>query len=176
MTELDIVRSQVPAIQRGCYFNGGYTGPLCSAARTAADEVTWRECENGRMGRAARAASAAITSEAQAKVARLLKVPAAGIALTQHTADGMNISSGERSTARVYLDAVDVPTLVPTLAAVALSLSAGMELTGAAHLVYHKTSRLDLTIEGLLATLGVDVDSDARGLDTFPLSADANVR
>jgi 3-phosphoshikimate 1-carboxyvinyltransferase len=51
----------------------------------------------------------------------------------------------------VYLDAVDVPTLVPALAAVASSLPAGMELTGAAHLVYHKTSRLDLTIEGLAA-------------------------
>ncbi len=90
MTELDTVRSQVPAIQRGGYFNGGYTGPLCAAARTAADEVTRREYENGRMGRAARAASAAITSRARANVARLLNVPAAGIVLTQHTTDGMN--------------------------------------------------------------------------------------
>ncbi len=73
-----------------------------------------------------------------------------GVVIEQDGSD-VRISSGEPPTARVYLDAVDVPTLVPALAAVASSLPAGMELTGAAHLVYHKTSRLDLTIEGLAA-------------------------
>jgi 3-phosphoshikimate 1-carboxyvinyltransferase len=67
--------------------------------------------------------------------------------------DGVRIRSGEPPAAQVVVDATDVPTLVPALAAIAPSLPAGMRLTGADHLRHHKTSRLDVLMSEL-ETLG----------------------
>jgi L-cysteine/cystine lyase len=89
--DLNRIREQLPIVRLGGYFNGGHTGPLSTAARTAIDEVTAREHGQGRLGRPAVAAKTAIDLEARVQVARLLHVPERDVALTQHTTDGMNI-------------------------------------------------------------------------------------
>jgi 3-phosphoshikimate 1-carboxyvinyltransferase len=63
------------------------------------------------------------------------------------------VSSGEPPAERVDLDVTDVPTLVPALAAVACRLPRGLRVTGAQHLRFHKTSRLE-TLMGELEKLG----------------------
>lgn len=76
-----------------------------------------------------------------------------GVRIEQDGAD-VRVRSATVPAEPVLIDATDVPTLVPALAAVAASLPAGLELTGAAHLVHHKTSRLDTVLAGL-AELGI---------------------
>lgn len=66
---------------------------------------------------------------------------------------GIRIASGPPPDRRVTVDAAELPTLVPALAAVAPALPAGMRLSGAAHLQHHKTSRLGVVIAEL-AKLG----------------------
>lgn len=61
----------------------------------------------------------------------------------------LRITSGPAPAARVEIDAADVPTLVPALAAAASSLPHGMLLRGAGHVRYHKTSRLQVVLEEL---------------------------
>lgn len=75
-----------------------------------------------------------------------------GVRLT-HEDTALRITSGEPPSAPVLIDAIDVPTLVPALAAIASSLPGGMVLRNARHIQNHKTSRLDVVL-GELARLG----------------------
>src|SRR5947209_7684480 len=59
------------------------------------------------------------------------------------TAHGVRILSGSPPTKRVELHVAHVPTLVPALTAIACRLPHGMRITGAQHVRFHKTSRLE---------------------------------
>lgn len=59
------------------------------------------------------------------------------------TARGVRILSGVLPTKRIELHVADVPTLVPALTAIACRLPHGMRITGAQHIRFHKTSRLE---------------------------------
>ncbi|WP_405989110.1 3-phosphoshikimate 1-carboxyvinyltransferase [Streptomyces sp. NBC_00986] len=75
-----------------------------------------------------------------------------GVRITQEGTN-LRIRSGERPAEQVEIDASDLPTLVPALAAVASSLPHGMVLQGARHIHHHKTSRLQVVLDEL-ARLG----------------------
>lgn len=72
-----------------------------------------------------------------------------GVQVTE-TAIGLHISGWRPPRGPVHVNAADVPTFVPALAAVAGRLPCGLRVTGARHLQFHKTDRLAL----LLAELG----------------------
>jgi len=61
----------------------------------------------------------------------------------------VRIVSGPPPARLVEVDAADLPTLVPALAALASSLPGGMVLRGARHVGYHKTDRLQVVMDGL---------------------------
>lgn len=71
-----------------------------------------------------------------------------GVLITQQ-GTAVRITSGPPPAGPVTIDATDVPTLVPALAAVASSLPNGMVLHGARHVRHHKTSRLRVVLDGL---------------------------
>lgn len=85
------LRSELPAVTVGGYFNGGYTGPLCRAAHQAALATAQREYRSGRMGGPARAERDRIHGQARAQAAALLGAGPGEIAVTHHTTDGMNV-------------------------------------------------------------------------------------
>jgi L-cysteine/cystine lyase len=86
---LDLARADLPAVRRGGYFNSGFTGPLCRPARDAMAATADREWEHGRMG-PGRTEALLAQAEARALVAELIGAPAAEVALTQHTTEGVN--------------------------------------------------------------------------------------
>lgn len=59
------------------------------------------------------------------------------------TSSGVRILSGKLPTSLVEFHVTHVPTLVPALTAIAGYLPHGMRLTGAQHIRFHKTSRLE---------------------------------
>jgi 3-phosphoshikimate 1-carboxyvinyltransferase len=59
------------------------------------------------------------------------------------TTSGVRILSGPLPTSLVEFHVAHVPTLVPALTAIAGYLPHGMRLTGAQHIRFHKTSRLE---------------------------------
>ncbi|MEU6575108.1 hypothetical protein [Streptomyces sp. NPDC046805] len=71
-----------------------------------------------------------------------------GVRLSQQ-GTALRITSGPAPADRVVVDASDIPTLVPALAAIASSLPAGMSLTNARHIQHHKTSRLQVVLDEL---------------------------
>jgi 3-phosphoshikimate 1-carboxyvinyltransferase len=71
-----------------------------------------------------------------------------GVRLTQE-GTALRVTSGPPPADRVVIEASDVPTLVPALAAAASSLPGGMLLRGARHLRYHKTSRAQVVLDEL---------------------------
>lgn len=75
-----------------------------------------------------------------------------GVSVTAE-GDDIRIVSGPPPQELLEIDARDIPTLVPALAAVASDLPAGLRLTGAGHIRHHKTSRLAVVMEQL-ALLG----------------------
>ncbi|MGH3794498.1 MAG: 3-phosphoshikimate 1-carboxyvinyltransferase [Pseudonocardiaceae bacterium] len=90
-----------------------------------------------------------------------------GVQITQ---DGMDIRivSGPAPAEPLDVNAANLPTLVPALAAVSPHLPNGLRLCGARHIHHHKTSRLAVMIEEL-ATLGMHLRPILRGgeLDGF---------
>lgn len=76
-----------------------------------------------------------------------------GVRITQDGPD-VRIGSGPAPAEPLDIDATDLPTLVPALAAVAAHLPGGLRLRGARHVHHHKTSRLAVMIEEL-AALGI---------------------
>ncbi len=69
-----------------------------------------------------------------------------GVKITQE-GTALRIASGPPPADRVVIDACDIPTLVPALAALASSLPSGMLLRNARHIQHHKTSRLRVVLD-----------------------------
>ncbi|MGH4024421.1 MAG: 3-phosphoshikimate 1-carboxyvinyltransferase [Pseudonocardiaceae bacterium] len=78
-----------------------------------------------------------------------------GVRISQEGPD-VRIVSGPAPAGPLDIDATDLPTLVPALAAVAAHLPNGLRLRGARHVQHHKTSRLAVMIEEL-AALGMQL-------------------
>ncbi len=87
---LDRVRADLPAVRRGGYFNAGYTGPLCAAASEALTDTVRREHEVGRMGPGPREEAHRTLQDARDLVSELLTCDRDGVALMQHTTEGVN--------------------------------------------------------------------------------------
>jgi 3-phosphoshikimate 1-carboxyvinyltransferase len=71
-----------------------------------------------------------------------------GATITQE-GDALRITSGASPAHQVVVDATDIPTLVPALAAIAASLPNGMLLRNARHIQHHKTCRLHVVLDEL---------------------------
>ncbi|MEU0674248.1 hypothetical protein ABZ330_15375 [Streptomyces sp. NPDC006172] len=72
--------------------------------------------------------------------------------LLEQKGSALRIASGAPPSEQVVIDASDIPTLVPALAAAASSLPHGMLVRNARHLQHHKTSRLEIVIAELART------------------------
>lgn len=73
---------------------------------------------------------------------------AMGVVIEQRS-HGVQITSGPAPRQQVQLHMEHLPTLVPAVAAVALRLPHGVRVTGARHLRFHKTSRLEALLDKL---------------------------
>ena len=96
---------------------------------------------------------------------------ALGVRIIQQGPD-IRIVSGPAPVERVEIDATNIPTFVPALAAVASSLPCGLRVTGASHIRHHKTSRLSVMMDQL-ARLGrplapVVRDGELDGFESLP--------
>ena len=84
-------RAAFPVLARVAYLNAGSTGPLARATVEAMTAAAQRDLEHGRGGKAYYDEMMRLREEVRTRLAALLGVDAANVALTSSTTDGCNI-------------------------------------------------------------------------------------
>lgn len=88
------VRAQFPVLERLAYLNAGTMGPLARPTAEAMAERARLDLEEGRGGRQYIEAMLAARSSVRSRIAALVQVDPATVALTSSTTDGCNIVLG----------------------------------------------------------------------------------
>jgi selenocysteine lyase/cysteine desulfurase len=84
-------RAAFPVLERLAYLNAGTTGPLASATVSALESELQADLERGRFGQAYFDRMLALREEARGRIAVLLGVEPANVALTSSTTESCNI-------------------------------------------------------------------------------------
>jgi L-cysteine/cystine lyase len=84
-------RAQFPVLERVAYLNAGSMGPLSRASGVAMEAASRRDLEDGRSGKAYHEEITSLRDGVRARIAGLLGVEPACVALTSSTTDGCNI-------------------------------------------------------------------------------------
>lgn len=90
-SKIDLIREQLPAVNRHVYLNTGTFGPLPRAAFETMLACQETEFNEGRILPGGWERADEVKAELRQEIAEILRCPAGNVALTRHTTDGLNI-------------------------------------------------------------------------------------